>query len=228
MQLHHFASSQQLNADFAKRLIAIVQHAIEERDHAYLVVSGGRTPQALFEYLSTTELAWHKVTITLADDRWLSTAEKDSNERLVKSVLLQNKAAAANFISLVTDDKKAEDGEQAVCLRFADIPTFDVVILGMGEDGHTASLFPCSAELAKGFTTEQAALAVNPTSAPYQRMSLSQSRLLNSRHVFLHLVGPGKLKVLNQAMAADNAQQMPIRAFLQHPCVDVQVMFATE
>lgn len=228
MQLHQFASSTELNTDFAKRLIAIVHHAIEARDHAYLVVSGGRTPQALFEHLSSTDLDWSKVTITLADDRWLSPSEKDSNERLVKSVLLQNKAAAARFISLVTADEKAEAGELAVCQRFADIPTFDAVILGMGEDGHTASLFPCSAELAKGLSTEQAALAVNPTTAPYQRMSLSQSRLLNSRHVFLHLVGGNKLNVLNQAMAAADPQQMPIRAFLQHPCVDVQVMFATE
>ncbi|MCH8538390.1 MAG: 6-phosphogluconolactonase [Alkalimonas sp.] len=228
MQLHHFSTSQQLNADFAKRLIEIVQDAIEARDHAYLAVSGGRTPQALFEYLSTTDLPWHKVTITLADDRWLSATEKDSNERLVKSVLLQNKAATASFISLVTEDAKAEDGEQSICQRFADIPTFDAVILGMGEDGHTASLFPCSAELAKGLTTEQAAVAVNPTTAPYQRMTLSQSRLLNSRNVFLHLVGSSKLNVLNQAMAAADPKQMPIRAFLQHPCVDVQVMFATE
>lgn len=228
MQLHHFATSQHLNADFAQRIISIVQQAITERGHAYLAVSGGRTPQALFEYLSTTDLDWQHVTITLADDRWLAASEQDSNERLVNSVLLQNNAAAAQFISLVTTDAKAEEGVAEVCRRFAAVPEFDVVILGMGEDGHTASLFPCSAELAKGQSTQQAALAVNPTTAPYPRVSLSQSRLLQSRHLFLHLVGSGKLKVLNQAMADDNAQQMPIRAFLHHPCVDVQVMFATE
>lgn len=228
MQFHRFENSTALNRDFAERLIALLKAGIAERGHAYLAVSGGRTPQALFSYLAGTELSWSKVTITLADDRWLAPDAKDSNERLVKSVLLQDKASAANFISLVTDDAQAEAGADAINHRLSVIPTFDAVILGMGEDGHTASLFPCSQELAEGLATSKDALAVNPTTAPYQRMSLSKQRLLNTRHLFLHLVGAGKLPVLNQAVAGDDVMQMPVRAFLHHPCVDIQVMFATE
>ena len=91
-------------------------------------------------------------------------------------------------------------------------------------DGHTASLFPCSAELAEGLTTENAALAVYPTTAPHARVSLSKARLLNTRQVFLHLVGQAKQKVLTQAMRKDS--QLPISEFLFREHVPVDVMLA--
>lgn len=226
MQLNQFSDTAALNADFADKLIAILQQAIVERGEAYLVVSGGKTPQALFTTLSHTDLAWNKVTVLLADDRWLSDDQPDSNERLVKATLLQQQAAAAKFISLYTDTASAFDGEATIQARIAQLPTFDAVILGMGEDGHTASLFPCSAQLAAGLSdTAPAALAVKPQTAPYERMSLSKVRLLNSRHIFLHLVGANKLKVLEQAMQAEDQTVMPIRAFLQHPATTVAVMY---
>lgn len=226
MQLNQFSDTAALNADFADKLIAILQQAIAERGEAYLVVSGGKTPQALFTTLSHTDLAWNKVTVLLADDRWLSDDQPDSNERLVKATLLQQQAAAAKFISLYTDTASAFDGEATIQARIAHLPTFDAVILGMGEDGHTASLFPCSAQLAAGLSdTAPAALAVKPQTAPYERMSLSKVRLLNSRHIFLHLVGANKLKVLEQAMQAEDQTVMPIRAFLQHPATTVAVMY---
>ncbi|HEX5791875.1 MAG TPA: 6-phosphogluconolactonase, partial [Rheinheimera sp.] len=96
-----------------------------------------------------------------------------------------------------------------------------------GEDGHTASLFPCSAQIAAGLADgAPAVLAVEPQSAPYQRMSLSLPRLLDSRHIFLHLVGSNKLAVLDKAMAAQDALAMPIRAFLHHPVAQVTVMYS--
>lgn len=111
MQLHQFTDSSALNEDFANRLTAILSAAIAERGAAYLVVSGGRTPQALFSKLSQTDLDWSKVTITLADDRFLPDSEADSNERLVKATLLQHQAAVATFISLyaptATADRKS-------------------------------------------------------------------------------------------------------------------------
>ena len=134
MQLQQFSSSDDLNQDFAQRLVGILQRAISERGAAYLVVSGGRTPQALFKALSHVELAWDKVTVLLADDRWLDDEQSDSNERLVKATLLQNKAAAAKFISLYSNTASAFDGAATVLERITALPTFDAVILGMGED----------------------------------------------------------------------------------------------
>lgn len=227
MQLNQFANTEALNQAFARQLTDILQQAITARGAAYLVVSGGKTPQALFTQLSQTDLAWDKVTVLLADDRWLDENQNDSNQRLVKATLLQHKASAAQFISLYADTASAFEGVSQVLPRIASLPTFDAVILGMGEDGHTASLFPCSEQIQLGLSDDApAVLAVQPTSAPYQRMSLSLQRLLNSRHVFLHLVGANKLTVLDKAMADNDIAAMPIRAFLQHPVTKVTVMYS--
>ena len=226
MQLNQFVNTSALNDDFAKRLVSILQQAIAERGQAYLVVSGGKTPQALFTTLSQVDLAWDKVTVLLADDRWLDDQQTDSNERLVKATLLQHNAKAARFVSLYANVASAFEGVAQVLPRIASLPTFDAVILGMGEDGHTASLFPCSAQITDGLADNApAVLAVQPQTAPYQRMSLSLPRLLDSRNIFLHLVGSTKLAVLNSAMADQNVLAMPIRAFLHHPVAQVTVMY---
>lgn len=225
--LHQFTDSTALNTDFAGRLLAILTNAIAERGAAYLVVSGGRTPQALFQTLAATPLAWDKVTILLADDRYVPVDAEQSNERLVKATLLQDYAASANFISLYAEAEHAFAAVPEILKRVANLPTFDAVILGMGEDGHTASLFPCSAQLSAGLSdAAPAVLATEPTSAPFQRISLSKARLLNSRHIFLHLVGENKFPVLQQALANTDPMQMPIRAFLHHPSLAVDVMYS--
>lgn len=227
MQLHQFVDSSALNSTFAQKLVTILTEAIASRGEAILVVSGGRTPQALFNTLATTALPWEKVTVLLADDRYLPIDSEQSNERLVKASLLQHHAKAARFISLYAPAKDAFTAVTDILPRVADLPTFDAVILGMGEDGHTASLFPCSAQLAQGLSEDApAVLATEPTTAPFQRISLSKTRLLNSRHIFLHLVGESKYPVLQQALADTDMMQMPVRAFLQHPSLTVDVMYA--
>lgn len=227
MQLHQFSDSQALNAAFAAEISAKLQQAIEARGEAVFVVSGGRTPLPLFRTLANTDLDWSKVTITLADDRYLPDDAPDSNERLVKSALLQNKAAAAKFISLYAAADNAEAAVPALLSRVRDLPRFDVVILGMGEDGHTASLFPCSKELAAGLADNAAdLLATNPTTAPYQRISFSKPRLAQGRAIYLHLVGSKKLQVLQQAAAGTDVAAMPIRAFIQLTDPELSVMYA--
>lgn len=219
MKLHSFDNTTTLNQYFADELTTIIRQAIDSRGHAYLVVSGGNTPVPLFDELSNKPLDWKHVTITLTDERRVPSRDKDSNERLVHDHLLKNHAASAEFVSL------QQGSEEDI----ANLPMFDAVILGMGEDGHTASLFPCSPEIQIGLddATTTATLIVNPGQAPYQRISLTKNRLQNSRHIFLHLVGEKKLAVLNKAMADNDILAMPIRAFLQNSKIDVQVMYST-
>lgn len=116
-----------------------------------------------------------------------------------------------------------EETEQMI----ASLPPFDAVILGMGEDGHVASLFPCSEELMMGMDDNApAVLRVNPKTASYERISLSKKRLLNSRVIFIHLLGKKKLAVLHQAMSEQNSMVMPASAFLNHLDANVQVLYA--
>ncbi|KKO50514.1 6-phosphogluconolactonase [Arsukibacterium sp. MJ3] len=227
MQLHQFTDTTALNHDFAKQLATILTEAITNRGQAYLVVSGGRTPTGLFHTLATAALDWQKVTVLLADERFVAPGSADSNERLVKANLLQGNAALATFISLYAEAATAELAIDTILPRLVALPQFDAVILGMGEDGHTASLFPCSKELSAGLAKDAApVLIVNPTTAPYQRISLSLPRLLHTRKLFLHLVGQSKLEVLSLAQAGSDVTTMPIRAFLQQSDVDVAVMYA--
>lgn len=227
MQIRYFFNADALNQRFADDVAALLRDAIAMRGVATLVVSGGRTPQGFFHALANKELPWQHVTITLADDRFVPLSHQASNERLVRESLLISHASAATFVSLYADVATAELAVDTLNQRVAALPTFDVVILGMGEDGHTASLFPCSQELAQGLADDAPdVLATNPTSAPHQRISFSRRRLQDARQVFLHLVGHSKLEVLQQAAAGDDIMQMPIRVFIKQTQPELTVMFA--
>lgn len=224
MKYHKFKDTNTLNTELASQLKRIIVDAIDSRGEAYLVVSGGKTPIGLFKRLALTSLPWDKVTITLADERCVSTSSADSNEHLVKEYLLQDKAKNAKWLGLYSVNQSATQ-LQSLEHHIAALPVFDAVILGLGDDGHTASLFPGSDELALGLNDEApAVLLVNPKTAPYQRISLSKKRLLQSRVIFLHIIGETKYAVLDKAIADNDPMRFPISAFLNAP--DVQVMYA--
>lgn len=228
LQVNEFVSKDALNQAFATEILNNLQSAIDTKGKASLVVSGGSTPKALFAQLSNSDFAWDKVSITLADERWVSAEHNDSNEKLVKENLLVNKAAAAKFISLTTAQANASDAEAEISERIDAIDDkFDVLILGMGEDGHTASLFPCSAQIQEGLNLDRAlsAIATQPTTAPHQRMSMSLAKLIQSQHVYLHLTGDKKREVLNDALANHSALEKPIKAVCEQ--TNVTLMWAS-
>lgn len=210
-----FTNAQEQSNYLANKVASILQAAIEQNNQASIAVSGGSTPKEMFALLSNIDIPWQKVTITLVDDRWLEPSHNDSNQKLVEQNLLQNFAQKAHFIGLYQADKSLDQASEHLNQRFKQIELpFDIILLGMGNDGHTASLFPCSSEITQGMSTTQLFLATQPSSAPYTRMSLSANTISQAKHLFVQLKGQDKQQTLNKALAEQNELAMPIKRFL--------------
>lgn len=227
---HRFSSRADLDQGLAAFAAQTLAQAIESRGHGYLVVSGGSTPMGFFKELSlNSSLDWSKVTVTLADERWVAADHADSNEALVRQNLLQNAACSARFASLYSDDDTPEAGVALLDAEFSALPTFDLVILGMGGDAHTASLFPNTPALIQGLDPQSphALIAVHPATAPHARISMTLSRLLRTQNLVLHITGTNKAEVFEQAIAPEShATDMPIRAVALQQQTPLQVYYA--
>lgn len=222
--LNKYPNSQLLIEDLTDHIVKELQQAINNKGHASIAVSGGKTPIPLFKLLSQQDLEWHNVFITLVDDRWVDDTDDASNEKLVLTYLLQNKAKLANFVGLKNSCDNPFDGAEITDKILNKIPMpFDVLILGMGEDGHTASLFPGAANLMAGLDMKSGrkVVGMTPLTAPLDRMTLTLPTILDSQNIYLHLVGESKMQVLEQAEKGDDINQMPIRAILQQNKVNV-------
>jgi 6-phosphogluconolactonase len=228
MDLLEFENTSALDIELAEKVVELLAADIEARGAASLVVSGGRTPLGFFHLLSQQILDWSAVTVTLADERWVNADHQDSNEKLVRENLLINEAHQATFISLKNAAENAIDGESECEQALASTAQFTVVILGMGDDGHTASLFPGADALALGLdmNSGRTAIAVTPTEAPHQRMSMTLPRLLNTQQLIIHISGPNKQDVLQAAQAGEDATELPIRAILNQQAAPLSVYWA--
>jgi 6-phosphogluconolactonase len=228
-RLRRFADGAALTEALAADIVAALQAAVRAGRRASFVVSGGHSPTALFERLSSEQLDWDRIGITLTDERWIDAASSDSNEHLVRSHLLRNAAAKAQFIGLKS--AAAEPGAAAAASWAGLAPLarpFDYVLLGMGDDGHTASLFPDSPGLGVALDVQQppgcvGMLAPQP---PRARISLNLSALLNARRIGLLILGPGKWATYERACGAGAVEAMPVRALLRQQQVPVAVYWA--
>ncbi|MFJ4429638.1 6-phosphogluconolactonase [Pseudomonas sp. NPDC089395] len=209
------ALSTTLAADVAKRLRA----AIATKGQACLVLSGGRSPVPFLEQLATEALDWSKVTVSLADERWVPVEHADSNAGLLARHLFQGAAAKARFVGLYRQAEQLDVAADSADQALAALPAIDVLVLGMGDDGHTASLFPGSPNLAAGLdrNSPRRCLPMLAPSVPHQRLSMTRSLLASAAFIALSVQGPGKLATLRAALAGNDLSEMPIRAFLHDP-----------
>ncbi|HDO30975.1 MAG TPA: 6-phosphogluconolactonase, partial [Desulfobacteraceae bacterium] len=186
LNFHSFADADELAEHLAARVADLLRQAIKARGRATLVVSGGSTPKPLFRALAHQALDWGRVTVTLADERWVDTTAPDSNEGLLRRYLLRDQAGAAKVVGLKNKAATAKEGEKECAQRLAGLPRpFDVVILGMGGDGHTASFFPGARRLPEALDMKSGrdCLAISPPEAPHERMTLTLPVLLDSRQI---------------------------------------------
>ena len=224
-----FADLDALSSALADGIAATLEGAISARGIASLVVSGGKSPIKLFRILRGKDLDWSRVCIALADERWVDPGNPDSNEHLVRAELLLEKAAAARFIGLKNAAPTPDIGAVSAWETFARVPRpFDTVVLGMGDDGHTASLFPHSPNLPSALNTSAAAGCVGmwaPT-APQPRLTLNLTALLDSRRIVILLNGAAKWRTYVSASSQGPVPEMPIRAVLRQTRTPVEVMWA--
>jgi 6-phosphogluconolactonase len=226
---HRYADAETLSRELAAQIADKLVAAQEARGLASLVVSGGRTPVRLFEMLRTQTLDWSRVCVALADERWVDPSDAASNERLVRDVLLKERAAAARFLGLKNAAPTPDLGAVSAWETFARVPRpFDAVLLGMGDDGHTASLFPGSPNLPGALNANAAAGCVGmwaPT-VPQPRLSLNLTALLDARRIVLLISGESKWRTYCAASAAGPPEEMPVRAVLRQTRTPVDVLWS--
>jgi 6-phosphogluconolactonase len=213
-----------LVSDFSSNLESI----IAKRRKASLALAGGTTPGPLYEALSNLPLKWEKVSCTLTDERWVSPEDPASNEWLIRDLLLKRRASAAAFVGFKTNHAKASGGAATAEKRIAPIMPFDIVLLGMGPDGHIASLIPG----AEGFdaavdpegTRKLAGIHAPGAAGAPERMTLTVPGILSSRRVVILFMGQDKLNVYNEAKEGKGSS--PIRSLLAQTKVPVHAFWA--
>jgi len=229
INFHSFKNSDSLVKVLSKNIAKNLQHAIDKRGSASLIVSGGSTPKPLFKKLREIDIEWEKVTVGLCDERWVKSDHKDSNELFVKTYLLQDRAKKAKFVGLFIDGKSAKQAEEECSMIVREkLQPIDILILGMGSDGHTASLFPNNPKLKEGFDleNEKCCISIKPEFAPHMRMSLTRSAILSAKHLYLHFESEEKLKVYQKALKTDDIDSFPIGSILHQDKKDIEVYYA--
>lgn len=201
---NNFADADALAKRLAANVASSLRQSLAAKGKAVLAVSGGTTPQKFFEQLSLQKLDWVHVTITLIDERQVDENSPRSNAKLVKATLIQNQATQAQFVPLF---------QNPAAEKIAD---FDVAILGMGDDGHTASFFPGGDTLAEALSdSAPPLLAISAPGSGEPRLTFSLAKILNAREIILHIQGADKAASLQKALSEGDVVQMPVRAVLR-------------
>ena len=219
IQLHEFSNPESLAQALASAVAADLRTALAARGRAVLAVSGGSTPKAFMRALSRQPLEWAGVAVTLVDERWVPESNGRSNAALVRANLLQGAASAARFLPLFRDTAEPAAALSDVARSLAETLPLDVGVLGMGEDGHTASFFPGGDRLQQALDPDgDAPLA--PMRAPgagEARITLTLPVLLSAARLYLHIEGQAKREVLERALSAPPEDTMlPIARVLRH------------
>lgn len=200
---------------------------LARNDQASLVVSGGSTPAACFGLLAEELLDWSQVVILLSDERWVPPDHADSNERLVRDRLLRQRAAAARFVPCYRHDHSPEQAVKRVAAELEAVRRpFSSVLLGMGEDGHVASLFPDFAGLEQALDPAGPVhcVLVRTTASPHPRISLSLSALCDTPCPVLLFFGAEKRRVFRAAR--NGSSRYPVAALLARSTATVRAIWA--
>ena len=196
-----------------------LEHALGQHGEARLLLSGGSTPAPVYRRLAREHIDWAKISVGLVDERWLPKDDLASNARLVRETLLEEGADRARFEAMKLPPHPIEDSVREANRRSLQDA---VVVLGMGEDGHVASLFPQSPGLPAALASTENYVAFDAGAAPVAqpwplRISLTPAGLARAGARILLLRGERKRAVLLRALEGDDAQALPVRAVFALP-----------
>lgn len=195
--------------ELSEALVKTMSEAISNRGMATLALSGGRTPKHVFKHLGNADMDWSRVTLALSDERWVPNDQLESNENLVRSYLQNGPAEKARFIPLYGGEETPQKGRSACERRLTEINwPMDAVYLGMGEDGHVASLFPGDSAV---HSSGDLCAAVSGTKTRSARMTLTAQALLDARKIYLLFNGDKKNKVYEKALMEGSRVEIPLR-----------------
>lgn len=229
---YFFSSKEELNEALQEDVVTALVSALETKPRASLALSGGSSPKDLYNKLSELDLEWGNVDVALVDERWVGIEHAASNEAFIRNSLIKNKATAANLVSMKTTDHTAQLGLREIERRYEalELP-FDFTILGMGGDGHTASLFPAAKGLSEALNEDCLIAAIDAkkstvTGANVERISLSLKGILHSKKIVLLISGQEKLDVYQMAKTNTDKTKMPVSAVLNQSETDIHVYWA--
>ena len=210
---------EQLTNDLCLDIKNQLVQGLQFKDNLWLVLSGGNTPKELYEKLSTQDIDWPRINISLTDERCVPVDTDKSNEFMLKTHLLKNNAKKANFHSLIDAVNSHSSQKQGLFDIYSQKKSIDLLLLGVGEDGHTASLFSESANLASSLDkkNEQLYTRLKLLRESYDRITLNYNLLSKSKKTYLFFRGLRKIEVIEKALESDDPMKYPILKFLKMP-----------
>ena len=222
---HKFDSREAASVAIAARMAGLIGTRLSRDAAAHFVVGGGTTPERCFDFLSEYELDWDKVQVTLSDERWVPNDHDDSNERLVRDSMLKDAASAGHVLSIYKAGLSVDERSEELQSRKPD-DGFACSMVGMGSDGHFASLFPDADCLIEGLRLDNPRfyMPVRTSASPHPRISMTLSALLDCDEVLLFFFGMEKLAVYDNAHTVDKTY--PITALLEQDKTPVSLSWA--
>lgn len=214
MNLREYADREMLAMDVANMLAGELKQTLRTNDTASIAVPGGTTPAPVFDMLSATALEWDRVTILPGDERWVPEDDTQSNARLIRQHLLTGQSAKAQFMSLYMPGTDVIQGAALAAQRIAPVLPLSIVLLGMGADMHTASIFPDAAGLQAALAPDApAAVAITPPGQQMARVTLTASVLKDATSKHIVIFGDDKRQALERARHLP-PEKAPVAAIL--------------
>ncbi|MDR3471442.1 MAG: 6-phosphogluconolactonase [Devosia sp.] len=229
IQRHDFPDRAELAKTLAAAVAADIEAALTTSGVAAIAVSGGTTPTKFFTALGKhKEVDWTKVYVTLVDERWVEETSDRSNALLVNEKMLQGPAAVAHFVPLYAGGESPDEAAVARTNRALEaLPRhYAAVLLGMGNDGHTASFFPGGDNLREALLGEGPAVAIRAPGAGEPRVTQVLPRLLDTGALYLHIEGEEKAATLQRALGEGPVEDMPVRAVLRQQSRPLNIYWA--